>query len=246
MGALRGYIEFDLNKNNNGSLDPKLRHAYGTWKSDWGTLTAGQTWTTFMDLKILPESVTEPTVSGAIFQRQPLFRWTHALPRTASFDLAIEDPNSNDVFSQQTELGRSPIPDVIGAVELAERGLGHLRLGAIYRRIELARDIGPNPAQDGWGVSAGGHVDAFERDRWMLAGTYGEGVGRYLLGIAPAAGGVIDPNTDELRLRTNFGGLTAYQRFWTASLRSNFAVGYAQSATLRGQPDEAFKSTAYA
>lgn len=246
LGALRGYVEFDLNKNNNGSLDPKLRHAYGTWKSAWGTLTTGQTWTTFMDLKVLPESVTEPTVSGAIFQRQPLIRWSQALGRTTSFDLAVEDPNSNDVFSQQPELGRSPSPDVIGAVELAEPGLGHVRLGAIYRRIELARNVGPGTGQDGWGASAGAHLDAFEKDRWTLAGTYGEGVGRYLLGIAPAAGGVVDPTTEELRLRTNFGGMTAYQRFWTDTLRSNFAVGYAQSATLRGQPDNAFKSTAYA
>ena len=245
LGDLRSYVEFDLNKNNNGTLDPKLRHAYGTWKSAWGTLTAGQTWTTFMDLKILPEGLTEPTVSGAIFQRQPLLRWSQALAPKISVDLAIEDPNSNDVFSDQPDVGHSPSPDVIGAVEFAEKGIGHLRLSSIYRRIELDRDIGGNTARDGWGVSAGAHLDTFTKDRFMLAGNYGSGLGRYLLGLAPAAGGAVDPITSELTLRTNFGGMTAYQRYWTDYLRSNFAVGYAQAATLSGQPDNAFKSTVY-
>lgn len=246
LGDLRAYVEFDLNKNNNGSLDPKLRHAYGSWKNPWGKLTAGQTWTTFMDTGILPESVTEPTVSGVIFQRQPLIRWSQNVTSKAVFDFALEDPNSNDVFSQQRELGRSPSPDVIGALEVAEPGTGHLRLASIYRRIELTRAVGNNPGQNGWGVSAGGHLDAFAKDRVMLGGTYGSGIGRYLLGIAPSAGGVLDPTTDELQLRDNFGGMAGYQRFWTETLRSSFAYGYAQAATLSGQPDEAFKSTMYA
>jgi len=42
-GQLRAYIEWDLNKNNDGKIDVNMRHAYGSWKNSYGTLLAGHT-----------------------------------------------------------------------------------------------------------------------------------------------------------------------------------------------------------
>ena len=78
-GRVRGYVEADLNSGNDGSLGVKMRQAYGAWETDFGTLLAGHTWSTLMDLKILPEGLTEPTVSGVIFMRQPVISWSQPL-----------------------------------------------------------------------------------------------------------------------------------------------------------------------
>lgn len=110
-GQLRGYVEYDLNAGNDGSLGVKLRHAYGAWTQEVGTLTAGHTWSTMMDPKCLPEGLTEPTVSGVIFSRQPLVRWSQALAPGTSMHLALEDPSSSDFSSDDSAVGQTSVPD---------------------------------------------------------------------------------------------------------------------------------------
>jgi hypothetical protein len=69
MGMLRTKIEADFVKSPDGSdanLDTnlllnnyvfRLRHAYGELDADWGKLLAGQTWSTFMNLDTMPETI---------------------------------------------------------------------------------------------------------------------------------------------------------------------------------------------
>lgn len=136
-GLLRGYIESDLNANNDGTLQPKLRLAFGSWTTARGTLTAGQNWSTLMDTRILPESVTEPTVSGAIFVRQSQLRWSQELSQRWTYHVAIEDPSSGDL---ETDLANvafgASIPDVIAGLEYDEPRW-HFRLSGIVRRLQF-------------------------------------------------------------------------------------------------------------
>jgi hypothetical protein len=114
-GSVRGYIESDLNGGNDGSLGIKMRHAYGSWATSTGTLTAGHTWSTLMDTKILPEGLTEPTVSGAIFSRQSLLRWSQPLSSDWTYHVAIEDPSSSDFSSSVANVvGNTSLPDGAG------------------------------------------------------------------------------------------------------------------------------------
>jgi len=247
-GHLRGYIEWDLNNNNDGNLSIRLRHAYGSWKNSYGTLLAGHTWSTLMDLKILPEGLTEPTVSGAMFVRQPIIRWSQSLGSEFMLHAAIEDPSSTDVFddSSNPELNRTWIPDGILGLEYEQRGVGHLRLNGILRDIDINLPSGGNDNEVAWGLALSGHLDVLERDRWVFSGAYGQGLGRYLLGIQSTAGAIIDPFKDELDLRDNWGLMTAYQHHWTDSLRSSAMAGYAKAEPLSWQEGNVFESSTYA
>jgi hypothetical protein len=245
-GTVRGYLEFDMNDNNDGSLALKVRHAYGAWKNDMGTLTAGETWSTLMDMQILPEGLTEPTVSGVIFQRQPMLRWSQAVDERFKIDLAIEDPSSNDVFSNEPTLGNSVYPDVILAGEYNKTGIGHIRLGGIYRYIEVDSDSGGTSAENGWGLSLGAHLNTVGKDRVIFSGSYGEGLGRYLLGITPDSGGTVNATNGGLDLNTNYGGMIGYQRYWNDKFRSSFVVGHARADTTGGQAGSAFSNSTYA
>jgi hypothetical protein len=161
---------------------------------------------------------------------------------------AIEDPSSTDVFddSRNPELNRTWIPDAILGLEYERSGVGHLRLNGILRDIDINLPSGGNDNEVGWGLALSGHLDVLERDRWVFSGAYGQGLGRYLLGIQSTSGAIIDPFKDELDLRDNWGLMTAYQHHWTDSLRSNAMAGYAKAVPLSWQEGNAFESSTYA
>ncbi len=242
-GSVRGYIEYDLNNNNDGSLGVKMRHAYGSWTSPYGTLTAGHTWSTFMDTKILPEGLTEPTLSGAIFSRQAILRWLQPLNPQWFYVVALEDPSSNDYSSSLSGVtGQTSLPDGILGIEYNRSGVGHVRLNGLLRRLEVAGTV--SDTKTAWGVSLTGHLDVGESDRINLGGVYGEGVGRYLLGIQSSSGAAVESGPG-LELRENWGGIATYLHHWNEKFRSTAMAGYAESNSLAWQPASTFKSTIY-
>ena len=244
-GRLRGYVEWDLNDSNDGSVAFKMRHAYGAWINSYGTLTAGHTWSTLMDLKILPEGLTEPTMSGPIFMRQAQIRWSQPLDSQFTLHAAIEDPNSNDVFSDEPTLGKTDIPDVVMGLEYDRAGIGHLRLNGILRHIEVDMPAGGDDDELGWGMTLTGHLNFFEKDRFRCGGAYGQGLGRYLLGIQSIDGSAIDPVRNELRLRDNWGAFASYEHHWTEKYRSTAKVGYAHSKPFGWQAAGTLENTMY-
>jgi len=245
-GQIRGYVEYDLNAGNDGTPDFKLRHAYGTWKNKYGVVTAGHTWSTFMDLKIIPEGLTEPTVSGVIFQRQALLSWSQPLSKEVTVHAAIEDPNSSDVFSTLPVNNQTSIPDVVLGVDYDHGGFWHLRVNGITRNLKTDVPQGGTDSATAWGATLTGHVNFFKKDKLRFSGVYGEGLGRYLLGIQSNAGSAIDPSGDRIDLRKNWGVMAAYEHHWTDSLRSTAMGGYAHSKSLGWQADDTFESSTYA
>lgn len=246
-GDLRGYAEWDFNDGNDGDLDVKMRHAYGTWDNQYGTLLAGHTWSTMMDLKILPEGLTEPTVSGAIFRRHAMVRWSQPLNSAFTLHAALEDPSSSDIYDESNypELGNTDIPDGVLAIEYNHSQLGHLRLNSILRNLKVTFPDGRDDNKIAWGVSLSGHLKLLERDRWMFSSVYGEGLGRYLLGIVPNSGSAVVPGGNTLSLKDNWGLMTAYEHHWSENLRSSAMIGYAKSDPLDWQSAGTFESSAY-
>lgn len=244
-GAFRGYVEYDLNAANNGSLGFKLRHAYGTWRTSAGTLTAGHTWSTAMDLRILPEGLTEPTVSGAIFQRQAIARWSFPQRGGVTVHLAAEDPSGTDIFTGQTPRVRTTLPDFIGAAEL-DRGGFHGRVGAAVRRLDLREETsGLQRTATGWGAALSGRVTVFGHDAVAASLAWGDGLGRYVLGLSAGSGAILDPE-GQIRTRQSFGGVVWYRHAWSHTLRSTLGAGYAASEVFDEQAGEAFRSSTYA
>lgn len=244
-GKLRGYLEWDLNNNNDGSLNVKTRLAYGSWTTSAGTLTVGQYWSTFMDLKLLPEGLTEPTVSGAIFVRQSQIQWSAPLGDRWSYHVAIEDPSSNDFESDIPDINRNTlVPDFVLGIEYNDPQW-HWRLNGIARKLEFDTPDGSDDSATGWGLSASGRYNFSEGDWLGASASYGEGLGRYLLGIPSSAGGALEGLGSDLELRDNWGGFVNYFHKWSDTMRSTITLGYAQADALDFQPDTTFESTRY-
>jgi hypothetical protein len=185
------------------------------------------------------------TNGGVFFVRQPILRWSQPLDNLFNFHIGLEDPSSSDISSSQTILGDTSIPDVIAGVEYSPSELWHLRLNGMVRRI--GADI-PNAGEDeatAWGLSLTGHYNVFQTDKLSFSGLYGEGLGRYLLGIQSTAGSVLDPMNNELVLRDNYGGMISYLHHWNASLRSTAMAGAAFSDSYDWQPGNTFERSIY-
>lgn len=245
-GKVKGYIEYDLNSLNNGTVDIRMRHAYGSWESDAGTLTVGHTWSTFMDLKILPEGLTEPTVSGVIFTRQSMIRWTQRLGSRVTYHVALEDPGNSDIAIPAGARAFTAAPDVIAGIEYGKSGVGHLRLNGIARRATVEIDPDQHYADTASGLTFTGGADVFAHDRVCFGGVYGEGLGRYFLGIESTAGSAFNETSREIDLRKQTGAMLWYKRQWSQKLRSTAMAGMAKSEALGWQSGTTFESSSYA
>lgn len=247
-GSVRAYVEWDFNQANNGSLSPNMRHAYGQWNNGKGTaLTAGHTWSTIMNLNTLPEGLTEPTVSGAFFTRQAQLRWSQSLGSSTILNIALENPNNTDVLDYGTNanIARTRLPDTVVRLDLDGAPTKQLSIGALLRDLRVRTPDNQLTGDLAWGITASGYIVPFEGDKFVLNGVYGKGLGRYLLGIQPNSGSVIDPTTGELLLRTNWGVFSTYRHAWSDSLRSTVMAGYARSEAFDWQPDSTFVGSAY-
>jgi len=244
-GQLRGYLEWDLNGKNDGSPDVKTRLAYGSWSTSAGMLTVGQNWSTFMDLRLLPEGLTEPTVSGAIFVRQAQIQWSAPLSDRWTYHVAIEDPSSNDFDSDIPDINRKTLfPDIVLGTEYND-SRWHWRLNGIARKLKFDIPGNSDESATGWGLSGSGRYNFSDGDWLGASASYGEGLGRYLLGIRSTAGGAIEGPDAGLELRDNWGGFFNYFHKWSDTTRSSITLGYAHADPLDFQPDMTFKSTSY-
>jgi hypothetical protein len=237
---LRGYVEFDFS----GDLF-KWRHGYLTWSGRHGELLAGKTWSTFMDLQTLPDGLGEPTVSGAIFTRQAQFRYTNSLGKSAKLSVAIEDSASSDVQAETPVPTRSGYPDFIATVNVGSSAR-HFQVGGMVRSLEFDPNDGAGDSGTGWGINLGAHVNLGKRARVFGAFAYGEGLGRYLVGIVPAAGAFVDVDARDLSVRENLGGFGGVRYQWTSSCRSSLVYGYASAENEPRQPASAFKDSSFA
>lgn len=243
-GHIRGHIEWDFNGANSGALGVRPRLVYGEWDTGRGALIAGHNWSAFMDPSIIPESLAEATLSGAVFTRQAQIRWTQRLS-TVVIDGSLEDPSAADLFTQSGPVGQTRVPDVVLGAGLGGGGRAHLRAAGIVRRLESS-ETDTDRRETGWGVHVSGHLNLGERDRLTASAVTGAGIARYVVGIAPLSGGIVDPGTGDVRLLGNRGALVTYRHAWSERTRSTLAGGHAWAEVVAEQPGDPFRSSTYA
>lgn len=227
---LTGYIELDFlgsfqgNERVSSSFAPRIRRAY----IDYGRFRVGQEWTTFQNTSSIPESASFLTLAeGQIFIRQPLARYTHG-----PFQLAVETPNTTvaKVGGVSLEADSNFIPDFIARYN-AKGDWGNVSISAIARQLRHATP-GDDSDTFGYGFSASGRINVFERSDIRFNVFGGEGVGRYA-GLNTFDGAALNPITGELEAIPTYGGFFAYRHPFGETARIN--VGY--SAIKAEHPD---------
>jgi len=240
--SVMGYIETDFMASGDGSgnevisnsYNPRLRHAFIKF-DNW---TFGQTWSTYMDVGALPESVDFlAAAESTVFVRQPMIRYS-----VGGFQVAIENPESFD--GQTDDRDNSELPDLIANYTM-KGDWGHARVSGMVREIQtesFGSDAVPAgfefdpatggslptaavaavPASDdsdmGWGIGFTGKL-MVGKDDLKFSVNHGEGLGRYI-GLALPRDSTTDANGDiELSETTAF--FVAYRHWWTETVRSS-------------------------
>ncbi|HYD43164.1 MAG TPA: DcaP family trimeric outer membrane transporter [Anaeromyxobacter sp.] len=195
----------------------RLRHAYGKF----GGLLVGQTWSTFMDVDNLPETVDFNGPVGSTFIRQPQIRYSYGTLKAGTFTAALENSVTYMLGPDGTlEASASRMPDLVLRWDRGF-GFGGLSFRAMTQELRLkSGDL--DVTKRGYGVAASGTVKTGAVGFLTFGATAGTGIGRYMYYVEGAA---YDAAEDEIVLENAVGGYVGYQLKASDVLRFNFAYG---------------------
>jgi hypothetical protein len=238
-GDINTYLEMDFfGDSATYTYTPRLRHGYCTL----GNFLGGQTWTTFLNVAALPESLDAIGVSaGAINNyRQPMIRWTQPFNWNSTpleFQFALESPRSRVWVPSKLEGngGASFIssddnvyPDMIGRLNY-NPDWGSLSLATLVRQIRYTQPSTEfRQANWGAGVNLAGKINTIGLDNIRFMLHYGNGEGRYVT-TQNTFGDAAISTDGNMNLVKTYGGMLSYQRWWSKQWRSNLIYGYSGS-----------------
>lgn len=209
LGAFATKVEADFyayGSDNRNRL--RLRHAYGEY-AGW---LIGQTWSTFMDLDNLPETVDFNGPPGGTFRRPTQIRYTYNNPQLAKFQFALENPS--DGATRPTLVLR------------ADKGFdwGGLNVRAMSHQ---QRDGSSGLSRNGTGFGVGGSYKLTGSATLMAQYTQldGDGDGAYLIGANYPA---VD-ETGVLRLDKAKGIVVGVSNAFNDKLRGTVVYGRTRS-----------------
>lgn len=228
LGDINTYVEFDWF----GSADsytPRLRHAYGSI----GPFLAGQTWSTFLNVATIPETLDlgSPVAIGTL--RQPLLRWSWPFSlggQPFEFQAAAESPNTRLALPHTAAIAShndDRYPDLIGRLNFNPEW-GSLSLVGMGREIRYSPPTGAARSQWGGAVSVAGKVKTSGLDNLRFSLSYGNALGRYI-SLNTFTDAALDGSGRVMDLNTTYSALLAYQHWWSDTWRSSLAYGFAQS-----------------
>lgn len=250
FGNFRSFVEGDFfgaggNEIISNSDAFRLRHAFG----ELGPLTAGQTWTTFMDVSALPNSLDFEGPGAESFIRQGLVRYTHNFGNGLTIAGAIENPESRVITAgaaTASSFRDTSAPDFVLRARY-EQPWGHVQVAGVASSIAGPSGTG---SEVGFGANISGKINLpfiGPKDNIVFQANYSHGTARYMLDTAVASGSAaVRPGTTSLEVIDAVGGYLAYQHFWTPEIRSSIAGSVVAVDTPAFLPATAFKTSYYA
>ena len=219
LGAFNTKVEADFYSygadDNRNRL--RLRHAYG----EYAGFLVGQTWSTFMDLDNLPETVDFNGPIGAPFSRRTMVRYTYGDPKAGyKLTFAVEDPQ--DQFGAGS--GNERMPQLVarfdksfdwGAVNV--RGLAHEKRSA-------------GESKRGYGLGVGGSFKLTDKDLLMAQYARVDGDIDQMYG---SNGYAIDATTNAITFDKNQGLVVGYAKTFGDQLRGTVAFGMNKGKTAQ-------------
>lgn len=209
VGTFNTKLEMDFYAYGGGRNRLRLRHAYGEY-AGW---LIGQTWSTFMDLDNLPETVDFNGPIGAPFSRRTMIRYTYADAKEGNkFTVALEDPE--DQFGGGSSNEKMP--------QLVARFDKTFGWGAVNARVLAHEKRSATETKRGFGIGVGASYKLTDKDVLMGQYTRVDGDIDQLYG---SNGYAIDATTGAISFDKNQGLVLGYAKTFSDQLRGNVVLG---------------------
>jgi len=218
-GPFKTTIESDFYSYGDASRNlVRLRHAYGEYDG-W---LVGQTWSTFMDVDDLPETVDFNGPIGAPFSRRAQVRYAFGdAIKGARVTLAAEDPVDQSGGTSANE----KLPEFVARLDKV------FGWGAVNLRVLEHEKRSESETKHGYGIGVGGSYKLSAHDLFMGQFTRVDGDVDQLYG---SNGYAINATTGDITFDHNKGLVLGYAHVFSDRLRSNVSFG-----TNHGQSIEA-------
>ncbi|MCY3822375.1 MAG: DcaP family trimeric outer membrane transporter [Nitrospinae bacterium] len=206
-GQLKTRIETDFYGGGNAL---RMRHAYASL----GPVLAGQTWSTIMDANTYADTVDFEGPVGVIAVRRPQVRYSQAMGKNLTMQVALEDPNAPTILtSSGTVSSKERLPNLLAA----------LRLGTNWGAVNVSGLVGQVRYEEGaveedlaiTALHLGANIGLGKDTR--LWGTFNVGRGgldKTMLGASAAA--VLGAD-NELEALDSVGGFVGLTQNWSGS-----------------------------
>jgi hypothetical protein len=225
LGALATKVEADFysyGSDNRNRL--RLRHAYG----EYGGFLVGQTWSTFMDLDDLPETVDFNGPIGAPFSRRTMIRYTYGDAKAGyKLTAALEDPE--DQFGGGSANERWP--------QVVLRFDKSFDWGAVNARLLGHEKRSATQTKRRGGVGVGGSYKLTDKDLFMGQYTRVDGDIDQLYG---SNGYAID-GAGAITFDKNQGLVLGYARTFSDQLRGTLVYGLNKGKTAQAVDNRSLK-----
>jgi len=217
---LKTYIEVDFAVGDNGnerisnSYQARLRHAFIQYDK-W---TLGQTWTTFMNVGALPDSVDFiGNTDAGIFGRQVVARYTNG-----PWQFAVENPEATVTpfgGGGRVVTDDNSVPDIIARYNYSSDRF-NFALAGLARQLTYDNGGAIDDSTNSFGLSFSGQIKLGGKNDIKFAINTGSGMGRYI-GLNIANGAVVDASNN-LEAIDSTGLYAAYKHNWNDKWRSSF------------------------
>ncbi len=229
---LKTFLELDFMATPGGdervsnSYTPRVRHAFFSY-DEW---LFGQTWTTFMNTAVLPETMDFLGVSdGTVFVRQAMVRYS-----SGGFQAALENPETT--ITPGTGGGRvnsddALMPDLVLRYNF-KGDWGSASVAGLARQLAYETRDGNNQkvideTTFAGGVSASAKLMVGSKDNVKLMLNAGSGLGRYV--ALNAVNGAVLTSEGKLEAQNSVSGFAGYQHWWSEQWRSTLFVSGIQA-----------------
>lgn len=200
----------------------RLRHAYGEYDG-W---LIGQTWSTFMDVDDLPETVDFNGPIGAPFSRRAMVRYAFGdAAKWALVTFAAEDPVDQSGGPSANER----MPELVARLDKSF-GWGALNLRAMTHEKRSATET-----RRGYGFGLGGNYKFGDADTLMGQYTRVDGDVDQLYG---ANGYAIDAHTGAITFDRNQGLVMGYAHIFSDKLRGNLSAGFNRGTSAQAADNQ--------
>jgi hypothetical protein len=258
LGELKTIFEFELFGTgvDAGQTTFRLRHAWG----ELPKFGAGQTWSTFMDPDVFPNSLEYWGPNGTVWFRNVQARWMPVHNGDTHLWLALERPGASadpGNYSSRIQLqdvqARFPLPDFSAQYRMGQKW-GYLQAAGLVRYLKWD-DLNPGGEDlsgdaTGWGIDISSNIK-FAKDVLKLQFVYGEGIENYM-NDAPVDVGVkvdnpADPHSPIQGKALPVTGIVAFlDHTWSDKVTSSLGYSRIDIDNSNGQGANAFKTGQYA